>query len=316
MQKNIFKYSALVFAGGASYGVMGSTIKLAYGAGLTWTQTVATQALFGVLLFGLGLLVYRLRGHRLVPLTPKGILSLLALGLNTCTTCVLYNFALTLLPAAVALTLLFQFTWIGIIIQVVVTKRPPRKTEIGAALVIVVGTLLASGLFSSTLTTLNPLGMLCALLAALSCALFMFFSSRVGTNLPPLQRGFGVCLGSCVLAFTLCPGYFASEALQRGAWEFGIVLGCCSLFIPVILFGIATPRLSTGLSTIMASSELPCGIILSVIILGESIDALQISGIGIILAGVALAQITSVCNGAPNGNRTRVSALKGPRPNR
>ena len=117
MQKNTLKYSAVVFLGGASYGVMAATIKCALAEGFSWTQTAASQAFFGALLFAVALAALTVLGKRPVPLSPKRVLSLLGLGLATCTTCVLYNFALTMLPVSVAITLLFQFTWIGIVFQ-------------------------------------------------------------------------------------------------------------------------------------------------------------------------------------------------------
>ena len=89
----------------------------------------------------------------------------------------------------------------------------------------------------------------------------------------------------------MCPDYFASGALQDGIWKYGLVLGLCALFVPVVLFGIATPHLTPGLSAIMASSELPCGIALSALVIGEPVEALQIFGIVGILAGIVISQL-------------------------
>lgn len=294
MQKNTLKYSALVFAGGASYGIMATTVKFALNDGFSWTQIAASQPLFGTLLFATALLILILRGKRPVPLSPRRIASLLVLGLTTCTTCVLYNFALTKLPVAVAITLLFQFTWIGVVIQIIVTRRRPHPAELVAAAIILGGTLLASGLFSEALDTVDPLGIVCGLLSAVSTALFMFLSGRIGVDLPPIQRGLFVCLGACILGCIVCPTYFTSGALQAGIWKYGLILGAFGLLIPVILFGIGTPHLTTGLSTIMASSELPCGILISVLILGEPIDTLQAFGIAIILGGVVVSQLPNL----------------------
>ncbi|WP_281654607.1 EamA family transporter [Eggerthella sinensis] len=288
------KYSAVVFLGGASYGVMAATVKSAFAEGFTWAQSAASQALFGALLFGVALIVLTIAGKRPVPLSPKRVFALLGLGLTTCTTCVLYNYALTMLPVSVAITLLFQFTWIGIVFQVIATRRRPHPAELGAAVVILGGTLLASGLFSSTVGDLNPVGIVCALLSAVSCASFMFLSARIGTDLPPIERGLVVCLGACILGFAVCPDYFASGALQAGIWKYGLILGVFGLLVPVILFGIGTPHLSAGLSTIMASSELPCGIAISVLVLSEPVDALQVVGIVIIMLGVVVSQLPNL----------------------
>ena len=294
MQKNILKYSALVFAGGASYGVMATTVKFALADGFQWTQVAASQPLFGTLLFAVALAVLALAGKRPVRLSPRGVLRLLGLGLTTCTTCVLYNFALTKLSVAVAITLLFQFTWIGVVIQIVVTRRRPNTAELAAAAIILGGTLLASGLFSEEAGAMDPLGVACGLLSAVSTALFMFLSGRIGVDLPPIQRGLFVCLGACILGFAVCPDYFSSGALQAGIWKYGLILGVFGLFVPVVLFGIGTPHLSAGLSTIMASSELPCGIAISVLVLSEPVDALQTAGIAVIMLGVAVSQLPNL----------------------
>ena len=63
MQKNILKYSALVFAGGASYGIMATTVKFALADGFQWTQVAASQPLFGTLLFAVALAVLRACGR-------------------------------------------------------------------------------------------------------------------------------------------------------------------------------------------------------------------------------------------------------------
>ncbi len=294
MQKNTLKYSALVFIGGVSYGVMATTVKFALSDGFHWTQIAISQPFFGTLLFGGALLVLMLFGKRPVHISPRRIVSLMGVGISTCTTCLLYNYALTKLPVAVAITLLFQFTWIGVIIQIIVTRRRPHAAELAAAVVILGGTLLASGLFSESVGDLDPIGVACGLLSALSTALFMFLSSRVGNDLPPIQRGLFVCLGAFVLAFLACPTYFTSGALDAGIWKYGIILGVFGLLLPVVLFGIGTPHLPTGLSTIMASSELPCGILISVLILKEPIDLLQTAGVVIILGGVVISQLPNL----------------------
>lgn len=294
MEKSDLKYSALVFLGGACYGIQGPIVKMAYAAGFTWNQMVASQAIFGALLFSIALLIMRLRGKELQPLSPKRILALVALGVGTCANAALYNFSLSLLPASVAVTLLFQFTWMGIIVQLIVARRRPRTAEVVAAAIIVLGTLFAGGVFSEAVSGLNLLGVGCGLLAAVGYALIMLFFGRLSTSIPPVQRGFVVGLGSCVLALVICPDYFTSGALADGLWQFGLAVGVCALFVPVILLGIATPHLSTGLATIMASSELPCGIIASVVVLGESMDTLQLIGIATILTGVVIAQLPNL----------------------
>ncbi len=292
MRFDTLKYSLIVFVGGASYGVMATTVKFAYNDGFNWTQTVASQALFGALYFGVALLLYSFFIKKPQRVGARQVGRLLATGIVACMTTVLYGFSLTMLPVAVAITLLFQFTWIGIVIQVIATRRMPRGFEVLAAIIIFFGTLFASGLFSGGFyASLNPIGIICALLSSVSCAIFMFLTSKVETGMPLLQRGFFICCGAAILGFIVCPDYLVSGVLAEGIWHYGLILGFFGLFMPIIFFGIATPHLPAGLSTIMASSELPCAIAISVFILREPIDTLQVLGIIIMLGGVIVSQL-------------------------
>ena len=129
------------------------------------------------------------------------------------------------------------------------------------------------------------------LLSAVSMAIYMHLSGRTANDLPPVQRGMTVCFGACLFATVICPDFFVSGVVERGIWKYGFILGAAGLVFPVILFGIGAARISTGLATIMASSELPAGILMTVIVLGESLDALRVFGIIAIMLGVVIAQL-------------------------
>ena len=58
------KAALQVFVGGACYGAMATTYKLAYAAGFTSAQVVASQAWFGCLFFALATLASHALGHR------------------------------------------------------------------------------------------------------------------------------------------------------------------------------------------------------------------------------------------------------------
>ncbi|WP_172136243.1 DMT family transporter [Adlercreutzia sp. ZJ473] len=284
----------LVFAGGACYGAMAPVIRVEYAAGFTWQQTTAGQATFGALLFAALLAVQLARGRRLAPVSASGALKLVGMGMTTCCTCIFYSISLAYLPVAAAITLLFQFTWIGLVIQMLVTRTPPRAAELAAAALVVAGTLLASGLLSSELEVdYHPVGVACGLVSAVSCALFMFFSSRVETEMPPVQRGLIVCAGAALLANAVCPTFIPGGTMAAIA-PYGLVQGLFALFLPVILFGLGTPQLPCGISTILASAELPCSIILTFLVVGEGVDALQAAGVATILAGVVVSQLPAL----------------------
>ena len=293
MNSLALKSALAVFIGGASYGIVAPATKLAFAHGFTWQQTTAGQSTFGAIIFGIVLLVQMLRGTKLAHVDGKTLVKLLGTGATTCCTCIFYSISLSYLPVAAAITLLFQFTWIGIVIQMIVTRRPPNAAEVAAALIVMAGTVLASGMFSHEIANMNPVGIACGLISALSCALFMFFSGKVANDMPPIQRGLIICVGSAVLANIVCPSFLPTGKLIPIA-PYSLLQGFFSLFLPVILFGIGAANLPTGVSTILASAELPCSILLTYLILGEGADTLQIAGVVAILLGVVVSQLPTL----------------------
>ena len=288
------RYSAIVFAGGACYGILASIVKIAYGTGFTFQQVVCSQALFAFLVFAAIAAFDAVTGRARTRLSMRQRVKLAAMGLVTAGTTTFYYLSLEFVPASIAITLLFQFTWMGLVFEAVTTRTAPAPCAIVAAAVIFAGTLFASGLLgSANAGALHPIGVACGLVAAFCCASFMYLSGHVEPTLPVAQRGLWACCGYVLVGFALCPNYLISGALEQGIWRFGLILGPLGFALPMILFGIGCKHLPAGLSTIMASSELPISVACSIVILQEAVTPLQIAGVAAILAGVAIAQIPS-----------------------
>jgi drug/metabolite transporter (DMT)-like permease len=69
---------------------------------------------------------------------------------------------------------------------------------------------------------------------------------------------------------------------------YGLALGLFGMIIPVYLFTIAVPKVGLGMSSILGAFELPIAVMVSVILLSETVTALQIIGIVIIIIGITL----------------------------
>ena len=69
-----------------------------------------------------------------------------------------------------------------------------------------------------------------------------------------------------------------------------MIAGFFGLLCPVLLFGLGTPYLPAGLSTVMAAAELPAGLLIAMIVLGEPLGVIEWLGVAVILFGVCLAQ--------------------------
>ena len=135
---------------------------------------------------------------------------------------------MSVLPVALALTLLFQFTWIGTVIQVIMTHRPPALSQVISAAVIVFGTVFASGLYATDLSSCNPWGIAAGLLAAVSCASFLALSGLVQPKCSQAQRGLIVCGGAVVMSHFICPDFIVSGVLLQGIAPLGLIAGACA----------------------------------------------------------------------------------------
>ena len=288
--------SAIVFLGGACYGVVGAVVKFAYGDGFTFQQVVCSQAFFAFVTFLLWAGIDRMRRKERPRLSAKRRLKLALIGLVSSGTTTFYYFALQFIPASVGITLLFQFTWLGLVFEVATSRSAPAPASVASAAVIMAGTVMASGIASSGIGSLHPLGVVFGLMAAVCCATFMFLSGRVETSVPVAQRGLWASCGYVLMGFLLCPDYLPSGVLLEGIWHYGVILGPMAFVLPMVLFGIGCKHLSPGLSTVMAASELPISVLLSVVLIHEAVTPLQVAGVVVILLGIAVAQLPAVRN--------------------
>lgn len=171
------------------------------------------------------------------------------------------------------------------------TKRAPKPLEIVSAVIIVFGTVFASGVYKTGLSGYDPIALACALGAAVTCSLFVTLSGKVKVDCSNEQRGVIVCLGAGIMSLIVCPDYLISGIVFQGILPFAAIAGFFGLTCPVLLFGLGSPHLPAGLSTVMASAELPAGLFIAMIVLGEPLGPIEWLGVAIILAGVCLAQL-------------------------
>ena len=281
----------LVFFGGACYGFNATCYKLSYAMGFSSAQIAAAQMWFALALFAVMLLVDRARGRKWSKLKRSEYLKLMGIGIVTCSTSIFYTYAMSVLPVPLALTLLFQFTWIGTVIQVIMTKSAPAFSQVVSAVVILIGTVFASGLYATDLSTANPTGIVAALIAAVCCALFLALSGRIQPKCSQAQRGVLICAGAVIGSHLICPDFVVSGVLLQGIAPLGLLTGAFGFLLPVLLFGLGTPHLPAGLSSVLAASELPAGLFVAMMVLGTPIGGVEWMGVAIILAGVCISQL-------------------------
>ncbi|MGO4371842.1 EamA family transporter [Paenibacillus sp. MCAF20] len=154
------KYLLSVFLGAASYGILSTIVVYAYGQGYELGEVVGSQLLMGfILACGLALFTkwrerLQCKGRNVTEkktlvsrLTWKQRLLLMAAGMPTAVTGLLYYQSLKHIPASLAIILLFQFTWISIVAQAVRQRRRPSRPMMLGLGVLLIGLLL--GLFGA-----------------------------------------------------------------------------------------------------------------------------------------------------------------------
>lgn len=283
----MLKYSLLVFLGACSYGTLSTIVKLGLADGFTIQQILGGQYFFGWAM----LLVLMLAFSR-VRLGFKQVGALLAAGIPMSLTGIFYGFAVAELPASLAVLLLFQFTWIGVILEAIMERKFPSKAKLVSIAVLVVGTVLAGGILEHSGGGWTTSGVVYGLLSAITFALYVFVSGKVGNQVPVLMKSFLMVSGALtVVILVFSPAFLGDGSIVNGLWKFGFPLALLGIIIPVIFFAIGVPKVGPGLGTILGAAELPAAVIVSVLVLHEQVSALRWTGIIVVLLGIAIPQL-------------------------
>ncbi|BBH20474.1 multidrug transporter [Paenibacillus baekrokdamisoli] len=298
------KYLFSVLLGAMSYGILSTIVVKAYGQGFELGEVVGSQLLTGFILSWALALFIKLRSKRkgkpqaavqnLIAhkLTWTQRLMLMAAGAPTAITGLLYYQSLRYIPNSLAIVLLFQFTWIGVLIHAISQRKRPNGIMLLTVAILFGGTLLAAGILEQGLSNFNLLGVALGLLSAVSYSLFIIFSGKAVPSVHPAFRSAWMISGALLLVFILFPPHFLFNGLLWGnLLLFGLLLGLFGAFIPPLLFAVGVPHIGEGMAAILGASELPVAILLSSVVLHEQVSILQWTGVVLVLLGVALPEL-------------------------
>jgi drug/metabolite transporter (DMT)-like permease len=295
--------SLYVFLGGCSYGVLSTFVKLAYGEGYTMGPVVFSQYLAGTILILLAVLAMRHKHEQNrsisthsspVPgkTTKKQRFQLVGVGAVVALTGIFYYAALQHISASLAILLLFQFTWIGVVLEAFLNRKWPSKGKVLALLFLIVGTILATGVMQNGPGDFSYVGVLFGFLAAVSHTFFIFFTGRVAPQVESMTRSLFMNLGALLFISVLFPPTFLlTDPLAWTLVKYSLLLGFFGPFLSTFLFTKGAPLTGPGLAAILGASELPTATVMASIFLGELVGVIQWSGILIILIGITLPEV-------------------------
>lgn len=285
------KGSIFVFFGACSYGVLSTFVVLAYAAGFSLNDVIGSQMVIGAILLWL-VVLFRFRKYQSSKPTKKEVIQILFAGTSTGLTGLFYYISLQYLAAPLAVVLFFQFTWMGVILEAIVKRQVPRKSQLISLIPIIFGTILTTNLITDGISSLQWQGVVFGLLAALSNTVLIFISGHVAPKSDPLLRSALMVTGGAIITSLIAPPTFLinSTVLTELLISYGFLLAFFGSLFSTWMFAKGAPLVSTGLASILSSMQLPVTMLLSFVILHVPINALQILGIGVILLGVIISE--------------------------
>jgi drug/metabolite transporter (DMT)-like permease len=288
MKNNVLKGVFLVALGATSYGMLATFVKLAYKDGFTTAEVTSSQFIYGIL----GVLLINLfqkivNKEKAQKASSKNIFQLMVAGTSLGMTSVFYYLCVKYIDVSIAIVLLMQTVWMGVLLEWILDKKRPSTQKIISVIIVLFGTLLATKLYEFTIQ-LDWRGIFWGILAAASFTTTMFTSNKVALEISSAQRSLYMLLGGAVIVFTF------SAFTQIGSLNieifknYGLFLALFGTIIPPILLNAGFPKTGLGLGSIVASLELPVSVFMAFLILNEKVVFWQWSGILLIILAIVI----------------------------
>ena len=286
----------LIGLGATSYGMLATFVKMAYAEGFTTPEVTIAQFVYGIT----GILLINAfqkaqNKNQATKAAPKTIAQLLLAGTSLGMTSVFYYLAVKYIPVSIAIVLLMQTVWMGVLFEMLLEKKIPSAQKITSVVVVLLGTALATNIIENQIA-FDWRGIVLGLLSAASFTTTMFTANRVGIGVSSAQRSLFMLLGGAVIVF----GF--AIANQTGDFHFGIfakwgiVLALFGTIIPPLLFNAGFPLTGIGLGSIVSALELPVSVLMAYFLLNENINTWQWIGIVLIILAIVIMNVNDTKN--------------------
>jgi drug/metabolite transporter (DMT)-like permease len=186
-----------------------------------------------------------------------------------------------------------QVVFVALLAWAVLGERPGSRTLVAIPIVFL-GVVLISGVVGAAAYGDDPvLGVVYGLLTALSYALFLLILRHGNADLRrPAGPLFDATLSAAV--FSALAGVAIGDVdfvpdLEAQAWL--VLLALSSQVLGWLLISVSLPRLPAVLTSILLMLQPVSTVFLGAVLLSEAPSAVQLSGVAIVLAGVAFATL-------------------------
>ena len=288
MKNNILKGVFLVALGATSYGMLATFVKLAYKDGYTTAEVTSSQFIYGIIaILFINLFQKIVNKEKVQKASSKNIFQLMVAGTSLGMTSVFYYLCVKYIDVSIAIVLLMQTVWMGVLLEWILDKKRPSTQKIISVIIVLFGTFLATKLYEFTIQ-LDWRGIFWGILAAASFTTTMFTANKVALGISSAQRSLYMLLGGALIVFTFSAftqvGFLNIEIFKN----YGLFLALFGTIIPPILLNAGFPNTGLGLGSIVASLELPVSVLMAFLILNEKVVFWQWCGILLIILAIVI----------------------------
>ncbi|WP_298306488.1 DMT family transporter [Flavobacterium sp.] len=293
LKNSVLKGVILVGLGASSYGMLATFVKLAYQENYTTAEVTISQFIYGIL----GMLLINAfqkstSKTAVEKATPKNIFQLMLAGTSLGMTSVFYYLCVRYIDVSIAIVLLMQTVWMGVLLEWFLEKRKPSTQKTIAVLIVLLGTILATNILNSKVA-IDWRGIFWGLLAAASFTTTMFTANRIAVGISSAQRSLYMLLGGAVIVFGFALFTQNTPFNFDIFLKWGIFLALFGTIIPPILMNAGFPITGIGLGSIVSALELPVSVLMAYIILSEKVVFIQWIGIILIIIAIIIMNIKS-----------------------
>lgn len=297
---------ALVLISACAFGSGALFAKPAYEAGVGWHVLSSWRFLFGASLAWLWLLAWPAHRQALRSLDRRLVIGSLALGVLYVGNSATYFAGLETVDASLAALIVYIYPALVAVLTLRFGRRLRGARAWGALGLALIGVVLAVGGIDAT--EAPPLdGLLLVVVSPVIYAVWIVLAARLSgergdSRGPGSGDGAGAAASAAtalMMTATAATYWLSAIALglpvgpadvPAGAW-FGLIgVGVVSTFVAIQAFYAGTQRVGAAQAALLSTIEPVWTISLAAIVLGESLQPIQLAGGALILLGVVIAQ--------------------------
>ncbi len=282
--------SVYVILAGIFWGTMSIFVKALSKYGFSPLQITAIRFTFGVLFLALFVLV---KNKDYFKIKIKDILIFIVMGVVSCF-CMSYFYfmGITMIPVSVASVLLYTAPIWVLIASVVFFKEKLTVVKVIALAIAIIGCVLVSG-FSAD--GVNLTGVIFSLLSSFAYASYSIIGKIATKKYHPFTVTIYAYFFAMICSLIVCNVPEMSSIIYT-AFDFKLLflmvgLGIISISVPFTLYTIGLSKVTAGKAAIMSLTEPMTTAIIGIVVFGETIGFLGLSGILAIVTAIVLINV-------------------------